>query len=295
MIGIYLSIMKIRILMTIEARESYVLGITMDGYHKISYVEWGDPNSEKVVMCVHGMSRNGRDFDYLAKELVKIGYRVVCPDLPGRGRSDWHKNPENYNTPKNIQEMLTLIARLNIEKLDWIGTSMGGIIGMILSAYPNSPIQKLVMNDVGPFIPAKPLQKIIKYLSLTPTFSAKNKAQRYLQQLLTPFGPLRDEHLDHLVEHGYFINLEGKLQLSYDPQILSPVKAIDVNLWYMWETVNIPVLVLRGADSEILTLDILDRMLQKENVSAIEFLDVAHAPALMEQNQIDFIINWLEK
>lgn len=280
--------------MTLSPRENYILGLTTDGFHKINYVEWGDPQSEKVVMCVHGMSRNGRDFDYLAKELVAYGYRVICPDLPGRGRSDWHKNPENYNTLKNIQELLALIARLNVEKLDWIGTSLGGMIGMILASYSDSPIQKLIMNDVGPFIPAKPIQRIIKYLSLNPTFKTQKEAKRYLQQLLAPFGTLEEEHMDHLVDHAYFTNLHGQLQLSYDPKILNPVKSVDVDLWYLWETITIPVFILRGADSEVLTHKILNQMLKKEKVEAIEFPNVAHAPALMSSEQIKPIVDWLE-
>lgn len=281
-----------------------VLDFTTDGVHKISYVEWGDSQSKKVVLCVHGMSRNGRDFDYLAKELVVHGYRVICPDLPGSGRSDWHKNSDNYNILKNVQVLRALTARLNIEKLDWIGTSLGGMIGMILASSSDNPIQKLIMNDVGSLLPVKPVQRIIKYLSLSPTFNTQKEAKKYLQHLLSPCGPLEEEHIDHMVKHSFFSNLNGQLQLAYDPQILSPVtydsqnlspdKSVDVDLWHLWETITIPVFVLRGANSEVLTKKILDQMLEKEQVSALEFPNVGHAPALMSSEQINPIIQWLE-
>lgn len=278
----------------IKPRENYVLGFTpTQGFYKIYYVEWGNPTSDKVVLCVHGLSRNGRDFDYLARELVQYGYRVVCPDLPGRGKSDWHDNPENYNSTQYANDLLCLIARLNVGKLDWIGTSMGGAIGMTLSSFPKSPIRKLVMNDVGPFIPGTSLQKIAQYLSVVPTFKKERSARQYLQQLLAPFGPLTPEQFDHMATHSFFTNEQGHLQLTFDPNILTSFKTEDVDLWGFWHNVDIPVLLLRGSESTVLTLEIAERMTLKQQVKLFQFTGIGHAPALMDQEQIDIIVQWL--
>lgn len=280
---------------SLHPTQHFFLGITLNGFHEIHYVEWGDPTSSKVALCVHGMSRNARDFDYLAKKLVEQGYRVVCPDLPGRGKSHWHTNPQHYNTPQHIQEMMSLLARVNVESVDWIGTSMGGIIGLVLASYPKSPIRKLILNDIGPYIPAAPLNRIVQYLNLAPTFKNKTSARKYLRQLLSTFGSLKDEHMDHLMEHSYFTSHDGKIQLAYDPQILTNITSDDVDLWHMWESIDCPVLILRGEQSEILSPEIAQRMLLKENVHMVEFPDVAHAPSLMDDEQLRLIGEWLEE
>lgn len=275
-------------------REGDVLGLATHGYHKIHYLEWGDPQSEKVVLCLHGFSRNGRDFDYLAQDLAHIGYRVICPDMPGRGKSDWLVNPLDYNYPKHVTEVLTLLARLNVEKIDIVGTSMGGIMGMVMASFPESPLKRVVMNDVGPFIPSGPQQRIREYLGLYPLFNSKEKARSYLKQLLLPFGPYTPEQIDNAMENSYFVNKEGLYQLSYDSNILVNFKGEDADLWSMWDKVELPILLIRGEKSELLTLNCVDRMMEKENVSFVEFPNIGHAPALNSPDQIKTIVNWLE-
>ncbi len=275
-------------------REDHVLGLGSTGYHKIHYVEWGDLTSQKVVMCLHGFSRNGRDFDYLAQDLAERGYRVICPDMPGRGKSDWLQNPLDYNYPKHGSEIMTLLARLNVEQIDVVGTSMGGILGMVMSSFPHSPLRKVVMNDVGPFIPSGPQQRIREYLGLYPTFKNKERAKSYMQQLIGPFGPFTPEQMDHAVLHGYFINPEGLYQLAYDPNILINFTGEDADLWAMWEKVSCPILLIRGEKSELLTLNCVDRMMQKQYVSYVEFSGIGHAPALNTPEQIKTVVDWLE-
>lgn len=275
-------------------REGDVLGLATHGYHKIHYLEWGDPQSEKVVLCLHGFSRNGRDFDYLAQDLALKGYRVICPDMPGRGKSDWLVNPLDYNYTKHGSEILTLLARLNVDKVDIIGTSMGGILGMALASFPNPPLGRVVMNDVGPFIPSGPQQRIREYLGLYPTFKMKEKAKSYLTQLLTPFGPYTSEQIDHAMEHSYFLNKEKLYQLAYDQNILVNFTGEEADLWAMWERVELPILLIRGEKSELLTLNCVDRMMEKKNVSFVEFPNIGHAPALNSPNQIHTIVEWLE-
>lgn len=265
------------------------------GYHNISYVEWGTPQKDKAVLCLHGFSRNGRDFDYLAQELVDQGYWIICPDMPGRGKSDWLPIPTDYNYPKHASEIMTLLARLDVEHIDLVGTSMGGIMGMVLASFPNNPIHRLVMNDVGPYLPSPPQQRIREYLGLYPIFNSRDKAKNYLKQLLSPFGIHTEEHLEHAMENSYFLNTEGHYQLSYDNNILVGFTGEETDLWNFWETVNVPVLVIRGERSELLTLNCVDRMTQKKNVDFVEFPNVGHAPALNTENQIRVISQWLNR
>lgn len=278
-----------------KPRHKYIKCLASSGFHDIHYVEWGPPQSDKTAICVHGFSRNGRDFDYLAKDLAEKGYRVICPDMPGRNKSDWQPNLADYNVPRHMSEMMMLIARLDVESIDWIGTSMGGIIGMGLASFENTPIRNLVINDVGPFIPAPPLSRIKQYLSLMPEFKTYESARKYLQQLLQPFGISTAEQLDHMAQHSFNKNEYGHYVLNYDPKIVDCFKDEETDLWYIWETITCPTLVLRGADSEVLTKDTVEKMLERDTVDFTQFSGAAHAPALMDQEQIDTIVNWLEK
>ena len=275
-----------------QARSLQCLSST--GFHNLHYIEWGKSASEKVAVCVHGFSRNGRDFDYLAKALVGIGYRVICPDMPGRGKSDWHRNLSDYNIYKHMNELVELIARLNVSQVDWIGTSMGGIIGMGLASFENTPIRKLVLNDIGPFIPSPPLARIKQYLGLMPAFKTRETAKNFLRQLLAPFGPMTPDQLDHMADYSFNKNENDEFILSYDPKIVDCFEVKEADLWYVWETITAPVLVIRGGDSEVLSKDTVDKMLEREDVKYAEFQGVAHAPALMAEDQIETIGNWLQ-
>lgn len=274
-------------------RHHTYLGFTTSGYHNIHYVEWGESDNPNAVICVHGMSRNCRDFDYLAEQLVEHGMRVICPDMPGRGQSDWLKNPEDYNFPKMVGDLMSLIAHSGVKEMSWIGTSMGGLLGMVLASAANPPIKRLVLNDVGPYITSEPLRRILMYLSLTPTFSNHSSAKKFLSQLLSPFGPLTDEQLDHFTTHSFFTNDEDKLQLAFDSNTLKTFATDDVDLWPMWHQVQCPTLVIRGSTSEVLTRETAYTMCEKPGVTMIEFPGIGHAPALVSQEQIDAIVNWL--
>lgn len=269
--------------------------LSSTGFHDIHYTEWGDLNANKTVICVHGFSRNGRDFDYLARALVDIGYRVICPDMPGRGKSDWLPNLSDYNIPRHMEQLVQLIARLDVPNVDWIGTSMGGIIGMGLASFENTPIRNLILNDIGPFIPEAPLKRIKQYLSLMPTFKTRESARNFLRQLLLPFGVLTPAQLDHFTDYGFYKNEYGELTLSYDPKIVECFDVQETDLWYIWETINAPTLVIRGAESEVLDQQTVTKMLERENVNFVEFQNTAHAPSLMADEHIETIIDWLQK
>lgn len=277
-----------------KPRHKVIKCLASSGFHNIHYVEWGPAKSDKTVVCVHGFSRNGRDFDYLAQNLAAKGYRVICPDMPGRNKSDWQPNLADYSVPHHMSEMMVLLARIDEEEVDWIGTSMGGIIGMGLASFENTPIRNLVINDIGPFIPSPPLSRIKQYLSLLPEFKTFESAKKYLKQLLQPFGISTEQQLDHMADHSFYKNEYGNYVLNYDPKIVDCFQEEETDLWYVWETITRPTLVIRGVDSEVLTKDTVEKMLERDQVDFVQFSGAAHAPALMNQDQIDTVVNWLE-
>lgn len=291
-------------------KHSY-LSLGPSGFHRIAYTEWGRQENPHTVICMHGLTRNGRDFDTLAGRL-QTRCRVLCPDAPGRGSSDWLPQAEQYNFTQYTADASALIARASapspdsvrgtpvVEKaawtLDWVGTSMGGLIGLMLAAMPKSPIRKLILNDVGPEVPASALNRLGKYVGNAPSFKTLHDFEVYLRQIHAPFGPLTDAQWRHLAEHSHRLE-NGTYRNHYDPTIgqafAQPVSE-DVTLWALWEQVSIPVLVLRGAESDLLTRETVDRMqAEKPDLEVAEFDQVGHAPALMDEKQIGVIETFL--
>ncbi|MGM9490723.1 alpha/beta fold hydrolase [Ideonella sp. YS5] len=272
------------------------------GFRRLAYVEWGSPKAERTVVCVHGVTRNGRDFDALAGDLAEHGMRVVAPDLPGRGRSDWLESPLHYTDRCYTHAMSTLIARLDVEHVDWVGTSLGGHIGMLMAAEQRSPLRRLVLNDFGARVAAGALRRIGGYLRQDWRFDTPQAAEAHLREALAPFGALSDRQWRHLAEHSTAAGDDGRLRFRHDPAIglrfAVPIM-IDVVLWSLWETVSCPVLVLRGEASDLLTRATVDEMQRRGTaaraglVQAIEFAGCGHAPALMEDGQIAVVRKFL--
>ena len=279
-----------------DMSEQTVLGISLSGFHRIAYTQWGDSNNPKVLICVHGLTRNARDFDFFAQSLAPH-YRILCPDVVGRGRSDWLPNKADYNYPQYLQDMTALIARSGAQQIDWVGTSMGGLIGMLLAAQPKSPIRRLVINDVGPFIPRAALERLAEYLGDTPHFASLSEMEAYMRRIAAPFGPLNDAQWRHLTEHGARQTEQGDFIFRYDPGIAEPFKALighDVDLWPYWDQVRCPTLLLRGLDSDLLRAEDAQAMTQRgPKPELIEFAGIGHAPALMDASQIDPVREWL--
>jgi pimeloyl-ACP methyl ester carboxylesterase len=269
------------------------------GYHRVSYVEWGDRDSSRAVICAHGLTRNGRDFDFLAERL-SVGAHVVCPDMPGRGRSDWLSGPtedKGYNYPQYMLDATALIARLSAPEVDWVGTSMGALLGMMLAAQPGSPIRRLVMNDAGPFIPKSVPARLATYAGLDKDFSTSEEVEAYLRTIYAGFGNLSNEQWHHIARHSEGRKPDGKLGLAFDPNISLALKPPfrDVVLWPLWDAVRCPVLVLRGENSEVLLPEVAEEMTRrgpKANVRVIP--GCGHAPALMSPDQIALVETWLE-
>ncbi len=276
--------------------EHTYLGLSALGFHKIAYTQWGRDDARRTVVCVHGLTRNGRDFDSLALNLADAA-RVVCPDVVGRGRSDWLANPDLYGYTEYLADMTALIARLDTEAVDWVGTSMGGLIGMLLAAQPGSPIRRLVINDIGPFVPKAGLERIGDYVGKDPVFEDIRGVDAYLRYVLMGFGSLSDEMWRHMAEHSARRLPDGRFGLAYDPGIgkaFTTQPLADVDLWAIWDQIRCPVLVLRGADTDLLLKDTAEEMRQRgPKAHIVEVPHCGHAPSLMTPEQIAVVRNFL--
>jgi pimeloyl-ACP methyl ester carboxylesterase len=310
--------------------------------HKMAYWLWGSADAPcGTLLCVHGLTRNGRDFDYLASALsspLSVGevdepcelggglsqlphphpqlpaaistspsgrgyYQVFTPDIVGRGKSDWITNTAAYNVDTYIVDLLALLDSRKITQVDWVGTSMGGIIGMRLAAERPNLIRKLVLNDIGGVISAKGLQRINNYAGLQMVFADRAAAEAYLRSSFATFGITQEEHWQHMLEHSFTQLSNGDYQLAYDPGILDPMRdpekklanPVDIPLWPWWDAITCPVLVIRGETSDILTAETLEEMVQRkpETTATLTIPNCGHAPALMEDVQIKFIRDWL--
>jgi len=278
-------------------RAASYLGLSAGGFHRLAYVEWGAASHDRTALCVHGLTRSGRDFDALAGVLARDGLRVACPDVVGRGRSDRLADPAGYGYPQYLADMNALIARLDAPQVDWIGTSMGGLIGMMLAAQPNTPLRRLVINDVGPFIPKAALARIGEYVGRDPRFADLAAAEAYLREIHAPFGALTDQQWRHLTEHSVAAAEGGGYRLGYDPAIAAPFRDAepeDVDLWALWDLIAIPVLVLRGAESDLLPAETAAEMAARgPRAEVAEIRGCGHAPALMDEHQIALVRDWL--
>jgi pimeloyl-ACP methyl ester carboxylesterase len=265
------------------------------GFHRIAYTEWAGPPGGRTVLCLHGLTRNGRDFDVLAQSLSR-SCRVVCPDIVGRGRSEWLRHPGDYGYPLYLADMAALIARLDVAEIDLVGTSMGGLIGMMLAAQPGTPIRRLVVNDIGPLIAKEGLLRIASYVGADPVFADLAALEAYLRKVSASFGALSDAQWRHLAEHGARRRADGTLGRAYDPAIAEAFKSVagDIDLWPVWDAITCPTLVLRGAESDLLRAGDAAAMTRRgPRARLAEFPGIGHAPALMDGAQIAVIEDFL--
>jgi pimeloyl-ACP methyl ester carboxylesterase len=280
-------------------RQDFVLGLSPAGFHRVAFREWGEEQGGAPLVCVHGLTRNGRDFEVLAERLA-AERRVAAVDVVGRGASDRLADKKAYGYPQYMSDMTVLMARLlngGGEGLDWLGTSMGGLIGMMLAAQPNSPIRRLIVNDVGPFIPQAALERIAGYLDAERRFTTRDEAERHLREIYAPFG-LREADWPRFLDISLEAAPEGGYRPAYDPGIAAafepPLEAVDV--WPIWDAITCPVLVLRGAQSDLLMRETAEEMRRRgPKAEIIEFENCGHAPALLEARQIAAVADWLAK
>jgi pimeloyl-ACP methyl ester carboxylesterase len=264
------------------------------GSHRIHVTEWGEADNPNILMCVHGLTRCGRDFDVLAQHLADR-YRVLCPDIAGRGQSEWLNNKADYNYPQYVSDLVRVIAKTGQKSVHWVGTSMGGILGMLLAAQPNSPITRMVVNDMGAFIPKASLQRIGAYVGASPAFDSIDAAVQAVRSV-SPFGPLTDQQWRELTLPLMSQNASGKWCFRYDPAIGDAFKVdevTDVDLSEYWDAIRCPVLVTRGEDSDLLLKSTFDQMCQKPLVQGVTIPNTGHAPMFQDEASIATVRNFL--
>ena len=273
-----------------EPRERSVQCASPSGLHRMAYTEWGDPANPQVLVCVHGLSRNGRDFDNLARAMTD-SHRVVCPDIVGRGRSDWLRDPSGYGVPQYVTDMMVLIARLDVETVQWLGTSMGGLIGMVLASLPGTPVSRLLLNDVGPAISSESIRRIGEYIGRAPKFAGLEEAERYIRAVSAPFGALSDTQWRALTESSVRPAADGGLEMIYDPKIADSfhraTAAGMIDLWPMFDRVRCPTRIVRGEFSDLLSAEVAQAMTARgPHPDLVQVPGVGHAPMFMDEAQI---------
>jgi pimeloyl-ACP methyl ester carboxylesterase len=267
------------------------------GLHRMAYLEWGSRDNPRVLVCVHGLTRCARDFDFLSRDL-SARYRVVCPDVAGRGDSDWLTNPNEYQVPTYVADMVTLLARLDVETVDWVGTSLGGLVGMALAALPGSPITRLVLNDVGPVVTRASIARIASYVGKWPPLPTMGAAEIYVRSVSASFGPHSDAEWRFLTEHVVREKPDGSLRMHYDPSISVPFTAPlpdhDPEQWDLYDKIRCPTMVLRGERSDLLTRDTASEMSRRgPRAKVAEIAGVGHAPTLIHEEQIRLVREFL--
>ena len=283
-----------------DATSNFVTCVSSAGLHRMAYKEWGDRDNPRVLLCVHGVTRVGDDFDHLARALSGAGdYRVICPDVVGRGRSGRLQNPQFYRIPQYVSDMVTLLARVTNgredQTVDWFGTSMGGLIGLGLASLPGNPIRKLVLNDIGPVLEPVALQRIGDYIGQDLRFNSFDEGAQFIRDVSASFGPHTEQEWHKLATDVLRQDAEGKWVRHYDMGLALPfrsvtpesVKADEAMLWAAYDAVQCPTLLVRGANSNLLTRDTAQLMTQRgPKATLVEIADVGHAPTFIHDDQI---------
>lgn len=282
----------------------------------MAWWQWGDAAAPHLIVCAHGLSRQGRDFDVLARALLKRAaemgepVRVVCPDVVGRGESDWLKDPMGYQFTTYVGDMLAMLTRLHqsapLKTLDWVGTSMGGIIGMSLAGMPSLPlpvpVRRLVLNDVGPSIEWSALERIGQYLGKSGTFATVEQGAAAMRAISASFGPHTDEQWLALSRPMFKPLPEGGFRLHYDPAIAVPYGHLtreasiqgEAAMWQIYGQITADTLVLRGAVSDLLSPATAQAMAEQgPRARVIEFAGIGHAPTLVAEDQVRTVLDFL--
>ncbi len=281
--------------------EKHYTGITSQGPHRIVYNDWG-PEDGFPVICVHGLTGNGHDFDFLAEQLIKDGHRIIAVDLVGRGRSDFLKNSHDYNYAQYIQDLTALLAHLGLgdpASVDWLGVSLGGLLGIYLAGIKDTPIRRMIINDVGPEVPKAALDFIHKVIAQTYIFDTVQDLEKRMRETrgLT-WGPVTDDQWKHMTDHNARALDDGRITYAYDPKISvvfenEPIG--DADLWPHWDEITCPVLLLQGKQSMILPKKIIKQMKKRgPEFDFHAFKGCGHVPSLMAPEQIAVVREWLQ-
>lgn len=281
-----------------EAKIKSVQCISLGGLHRMSYKEWGDADNPRVLVCVHGVTRVADDFDYMARALAG-DYRVICPDIVGRGRSGWLANPQQYILPQYVSDIVTLLARVlpddDSQQVDWFGTSMGGLIGIGLASLPGNPVRKLVLNDIGPVLAPAAMQRIGDYIGQDLRFDTFEMAAQFIRDVSLPFGPHSDAEWHKLASDVLRQDKDGKWVRHYDMGLALPFRsatpesaeAAQAMLWAAYDAISCPTLLVRGAESDLLSPETAYEMTQRgPKARLVEIPHVGHAPTFIHDDQI---------
>jgi len=284
------------VLTTTSPRTRHFAGLSPHGFHRVVYYEWGAHDNPEVVVCVHGIGRNGRDFDVLGEALAST-HRVLAIDMPGRGQSEWLRDPMDYVLPVYLGTLTALIAASGAEHVSWVGTSMVGLHGIVAAAQPGTPVRRLVVNDVGPTIEAAALARIGEYFGSDPRFATYTELDAYVRQISAPFGPLTDAQWEHVVRTNARQHPDGTWGVGYDPGIAVPFRAVagtGADLWPQWDAIDCPTLVLRGEHSDLLSRATASAMATRgPRARVVEIHGVGHAPMLLAAEQVATVVEFL--
>jgi len=268
--------------------------------HTISYLEWGDPKNDNILICAPGLTRNAHDFDKIALALSN-NFRIISINYPGRGDSDYFQNKTHYNYYVYIKDTLLFLKKLNIKKPIWLGTSMGGVIGMILASRYKEIFKGMILNDIGPFISHESINRIKKYAGQTHLFPDLNSGKLHLKMIYSQFGITDEDDWDYMTKHSFSLNCNGKYQMNYDNAILDGIR-IDkkqhkknVDMWPIWNKLSCKLLVIHGTLSDILQKSTIEKMQKTKDFELYSVDYAGHAPSLMSKDQIGVIQDWINK
>lgn len=277
--------------------EQCIIETPEDGRIDLHWIEHGDAGAARVVVCVHGLTRNAHDFDRIGQVLAERGARVLAVDVPGRGGSSWLPDPDRYVVPVYAQFLRSWLKALELTEVNWIGTSMGGLIAMEIAGRPDSPIARLVLNDVGALVPKEALAPIGAYLGLDLKFPDLDAVERHLRTIHAGFGRHLDDGWWRELARCSSRAVEGGWRMHYDPAIKQPftrAEAADIELWPLYEAIACPTLLIRGAESGLLPIAVAEQMATTgPKAELVTFLDCGHAPSLAERDQIEVVADWL--
>lgn len=274
--------------------------LSTSGFHRIHFTDWGPLDADEVVVCVHGLTRQGRDFDVLAARLADAGYRVVCPDLVGRGLSDALPNALDYVFPQYCSDMATLLATLGPKRIHWLGTSFGGMVGTVLAAVPRSPLASLVLNDIGPDTPVRAASRVAMRLAgEATTFASLEEVADHMRKIHSACGPLTDAQWDHMGRHNVRLDPASKRYVQLmDPKVTTAFQWLwyySMSLWKYWRDIDIPVLEIHGSQSDFMPPELLARMRREvPHLETLEIPETGHMPMLMSRFETDAVLSFLK-
>ena len=267
--------------------------------HKLAYLDYGDINNPNILVCAHGLTRNAYDFHKIAMNL-QTDFRVIAIDYPGRGNSDHFSDKKHYNYYAYVKDTLLFFKKLNIKQPFWLGTSMGGIIGMAIAGFFPKILRGLILNDIGPELPTATVKKINKYAAQEPVFTDLNLAKQHLKMIYNSFGIKDEEDWEFITQNSFKINSHNQYKMNYDPNIIADMsnnqqKLKNIDMWKIWHKISCPIFVVHGAKSDILLVDTVKKMQATKKIEMHRVEYAGHAPALTNFDQIIPIKEWLTK